>query len=92
MWLEAVFAGGKLLEIPPLKEFIACVKKPSTILIDPEIMSGTPVFAGTRVPVRSLLDNIEAGDGLDIFLADFPSVSRSQAIVFLEESGGKEAK
>lgn len=49
-------------------------------------MSGTPVFAGTRVPVRSLLDHLEAGDGLDVFLTDFPSVSRKQAIAFLEES------
>jgi uncharacterized protein (DUF433 family) len=61
----------------------------SVVVIDPEIMSGTPVFAGTRVPVRTLIDHIEAGDGLDVFLEDFPSVSREQAIAFLEEANDK---
>ena len=58
----------------------------SVVKIDPEIMSGTPCFAGTRVPVRTLLDHIEAGDSIDVFLNDFPTVSRKQAIAFLEES------
>ena len=58
----------------------------SVVKIDPEIMSGTPCFAGTRVPVRTLLDHIEAGDSSDVFLNDFPTVSRKQAIAFLEES------
>ncbi len=62
------------------------MKRSDIVVCDPEIMSGTPVFAGTRVPVRSLLDHLEAGDGLDVFLTDFPSVSRKQAIAFLEES------
>ncbi len=47
-------------------------------------MSGTPVFKGTRVPVQALLDHLEAGDSLDVFLVDFPSVTRQQAIDFLE--------
>jgi len=51
---------------------------------DPEIMGGTPVFVGTRVPVQTLLDYLEAGDPLDEFLEDFPSVSRPQAIAVLE--------
>jgi uncharacterized protein (DUF433 family) len=51
---------------------------------NPKIMSGTPVFVGTRVPVRNLLDYIEAGDSLDEFLEDFPGVQREQAIRFLE--------
>ena len=51
---------------------------------DPEIMDGTPVFVGTRVPVQTLLDYLEAGDPLDEFLDDFPSVSREQAITILE--------
>ena len=51
---------------------------------DPEIMGGTPVFVGTRVPVQTLLDYLEAGDPLDEFLEDFPSVSRSQAVAVLE--------
>ena len=50
----------------------------------PDILGGTPVFAGTRVPVRSLLDHWEAGDSLDDFLEGFPSVRRDQAIAVLE--------
>lgn len=53
---------------------------------DPEILSGTPVFVGTRVPARTLLDYLEAGDSLDDFLLDFPSVSREHAIAALEEA------
>ena len=62
------------------------MKKRGVVKIDPEIMSGTPCFAGTRVPVRNLLDYLEAGDSLDEFLEDFPTVSRKQAIAFLEQS------
>jgi uncharacterized protein (DUF433 family) len=51
---------------------------------DPEIMGGTPVFVGTRVPVQTLLDYLEAGDPLDEFLEDFPSVSRDQVVAVLE--------
>lgn len=51
---------------------------------DPEIMGGTPVFVGTRVPVQTLLDYLEAGDPLDEFLEDFPSVTRDQAVAVLE--------
>jgi uncharacterized protein (DUF433 family) len=51
---------------------------------DPEIMGGTPVFFGTRVPVQTLLDYLEAGDPLDAFLDDFPSVSHEQALAALE--------
>lgn len=51
---------------------------------DPEIVSGTPVFIGTRVPVESLFEFLEAGDSLDRFLDDFPSVSREQAVAVLE--------
>ena len=47
-------------------------------------LSGTPVFAGTRVPVQTLVDYLEEGDSLDDFLADFPSVSREHAIAVLE--------
>jgi len=54
---------------------------------DPEIHSGDPVFVGTRVPVRTLLDSIEGGDSLDVFLDNFPSVTREQAVAFLEEAG-----
>ena len=51
---------------------------------DPDILGGTPVFVGTRVPIKTLLDYLEAGDSLDIFLDHFPSVSREQAIAALE--------
>jgi uncharacterized protein (DUF433 family) len=51
---------------------------------DPEIMSGTPVFAGTRVPVQNLFDYIEGGDDLEEFLDDFPSVSKEAAFAVLE--------
>jgi uncharacterized protein (DUF433 family) len=54
---------------------------------DPEIVSGTPVFVGTRVPVQALLDYLEGGETLDEFLDDFPSVSREQAVAFIEEAG-----
>jgi uncharacterized protein (DUF433 family) len=50
---------------------------------DPDILGGTPVFVGTRVPVKTLLDYLEAGDPLDEFLDHFPSVSREQAIAAL---------
>jgi uncharacterized protein (DUF433 family) len=51
---------------------------------DPEIMGGTPVFYGTRVPFSTLFDYLEAGDPLDVFLDHFPSVTRSQAVAALE--------
>ena len=51
---------------------------------DPDILSGTPVFVGTRVPVQSLFDYLEAGDTLDEFLRQFPSVTREQAVAALE--------
>ncbi len=60
---------------------------PQTSLIvhrDPEILGGTPVFVGTRVPVKTLYDHLEAGDSLDEFLDSFPSVSRQQAVAALE--------
>lgn len=52
----------------------------------PEILSGAPVFIGTRVPVRTLLDYLEGGDTLSDFLEDFPGVSREQAVQFLEQA------
>jgi uncharacterized protein (DUF433 family) len=51
---------------------------------DPEILGGKPVFVGTRVPVRTLYDHLEAGDSLDEFLESFPSVRREQAVAALE--------
>jgi uncharacterized protein (DUF433 family) len=51
---------------------------------DPDILGGTPVFMGARVPVKILFDNLEAGDSIDIFLDEYPSVSRDKAIAALE--------
>ena len=53
---------------------------------DTEILSGTPVFVGTRVPARSLSDYLAGGHSLDEFLEDFPTVRREQAVTFLEKS------
>ena len=53
---------------------------------DPEVMGGAPVFCGTRVPVQTLLDYLEAGDSIDQFLEGFPSVTRAQLIAFLEQA------
>ena len=53
---------------------------------NPEILGGTPVFTGTRVPVRVLMEHLEAGDRLDDFLTDFPTVARSQAVAVLERA------
>lgn len=58
----------------------------SIVVKDPEILGGTPVFRGTRVPIKNLLDYLEAGDTLDDFLADFPGVTREAAIRVLETS------
>ncbi|AFW95443.1 hypothetical protein ANA_C12734 [Anabaena sp. 90] len=60
---------------------------PSVISVSPEIMSGTPVFTGTRVPIQTLLDYLTAGDSIDDFLDGFPTVTREQVITFLEEAG-----
>ena len=57
----------------------------SVVHSDPEVMGGTPVFAGTRVPIATLIDYLEAGDSIDDFLEGFPSVKRDQVIGFLEE-------
>jgi uncharacterized protein (DUF433 family) len=51
-----------------------------------DVMGGTPVFAGTRVPIQTLLDYLEAGESINDFLAGFPSVSREQVIRFLEQA------
>ncbi len=57
-----------------------------TINIDPEILGGTPVFYGTRVPIKNLFDYLETGDTIEIFLDDFEGVSRSQVVKVLEMS------
>lgn len=59
-------------------------KKDSVIHADPNILGGVPVFVGTRVPLRNLIDFLEAGDSIDDFLNAFPSVSREEAVAALE--------
>ena len=60
--------------------------KAPIIARDPDVMGGEAVFAGTRVPVATLLDYLEAGESIDDFLEGFPSVTREQVIAFLEEA------
>ena len=55
----------------------------------PDILSGTPVFAGTRVPVQAFLDYLEGGETIDDFLAGFPTVTREQVVAFLEEAAAR---
>lgn len=57
------------------------------IKIDPEIMGGTPVFYGTRVPVETLLDYLKAGESINEFLDGFPTVTLEQVLAFLDEAG-----
>jgi len=61
------------------------MKRP-TISCSADVMGGTPVFTGTRVPVQTVLDYLEAGESIDDFLEGFPTVSREQVIAFLEEA------
>ena len=58
----------------------------SVIRSDPKLLGGTPVFAGTRVPVKALWDYLEVGDSLDRFLEHFPTVTRQQAVALLEQA------
>ena len=55
----------------------------------PDILSGTPVFAGTRVPVQSLIDYLEGGETIDDFLEGFPTVKRGQIVAFLEKAAAQ---
>jgi uncharacterized protein (DUF433 family) len=70
-----VIEGCTIREMAPLN---------SVVHSDPQILGGTPVFCGTRVPVKNLLDYLAAGDTLDEFLDAFPSVTREQAVAALE--------
>jgi uncharacterized protein (DUF433 family) len=65
------------------------VKKRRIVSVDPDVMGGTPCFAGTRVPVQTLLDYLQAGDSIDDFLEGFPIVRREQVIAFMKETRDK---
>lgn len=60
--------------------------KQPIISCTPDVMGGAPVFSGTRVPVQTLLDYLEAGESIDEFLQGFPSITRAQVVAFLEEA------
>jgi uncharacterized protein (DUF433 family) len=76
----------KLIETEPGGQELM-LKNTPIISASPDIMSGTPVFAGTRVPVQTLLDYLKAGESIDDFLDGFPTVTREQVIALLEEAG-----
>ncbi len=59
----------------------------SIISVSPDVMGGTPVFTGTRVPVQTLLDYLKAGESINDFLDGFPTVTKEQVLAFLEEAG-----
>jgi uncharacterized protein (DUF433 family) len=59
----------------------------SIVRSDPDVLSGTPVFAGTRVPLKNLVDYLASGDSIDRFLEHFPSVTREQAVAAIEIAG-----
>jgi uncharacterized protein (DUF433 family) len=63
--------------------------KSTVISSNPEVMGGTPVFRGTRVPVQTLIDYLEAGDSISDFLEGFPTVTKTQVVAFLEEAKEK---
>ena len=65
------------------------MERAKVIHSDPEILGGTPVFVGTRVPVRTLLDYLEAGESINDFLEGFPTVKREQVIEYLEQANDR---
>ena len=77
------FLYSTTLRRPEVVVGIPWPKVPRTL---PDILSGTPVFAGTRVPVQALIDYLEGGETIDDFLAGFPTVRREQVVAFLEEA------
>ena len=63
--------------------------KSKVIVTDPQVLGGTPVFRGTRVPLQALIEYLESGQSIEDFMEGFPTVSRKQLIVFLEEAKEK---
>jgi uncharacterized protein (DUF433 family) len=68
-----------------MKSKVGAMGQP-VVTSSPDILSGTPVFAGTRVPVQALIDYLEGGETIDDFLAGFPTVRREQVVAFLAEA------
>jgi uncharacterized protein (DUF433 family) len=69
-----------------IRDIVGLTMQPA-IISRPEIMGGTPCLSGTRVPFQTLLDYLEGGDPLEVFLADFPTVSRDLAVAALQQAG-----
>ncbi|MEO6549969.1 MAG: DUF433 domain-containing protein [Ferruginibacter sp.] len=78
-----IFSSPKLLKFEKQKFYVMDRR---VINIDPEILGGTPVFFGTRVPIKNLFDYLETGDSIEVFLEDFDGVSKDQVIKVLEMS------
>jgi uncharacterized protein (DUF433 family) len=70
-----------------VKAYLSAMDRIDIVHSDPEILSGEPVFVGTRVPARTLLIYLESGETLEELLDNFPTVTKEQAIAFLEEAG-----
>jgi uncharacterized protein (DUF433 family) len=85
LWLPSLFFD--------LQFFVCYTKAMSSVVqISQDILGGTPVFAGTRVPIQTLVDYLKAGDSIEEFLEGFPTVSRAQVISFLQEAGEHASK
>ena len=82
--LDTPEASVYLIVEDPLGSTVMPTSQQLPIHSDPEILGGTPVFVGTRVPLQSLFDYLEAGDSLDEFIEAFPTVTREQAVAALE--------
>jgi uncharacterized protein (DUF433 family) len=88
-WLQRVstIVESHRRKVTVSSRYHRCVKEPQGVIhSDPEILGGTPVFVGTRVPLQALIDYLEGGHPLSEFLDDFPTVSRDQAVAALEQA------
>jgi uncharacterized protein (DUF433 family) len=82
--VDYLLAGSTTRYIEPARGAVSMMQLDQVVHSDPEILGGTPVFVGTRVPIQSLFDYLGGGDTLDEFLRQFPSVKREQAITALD--------
>ena len=73
----------------PALVYSSTIMKTQVVSISPEVMGGTPVFKGTRVPIQTLIDYLEGGENIDDFLRGFPTVTRDQVIELLEQAKEK---
>lgn len=80
----SMFAGDNFADRGIVNHVMTMEDLKGVVHSDPEIMGGTPVFVGTRVPLQNLIDALEGGESIEDFLAGFPSVKRSQAIAVIE--------